>query len=504
MHTVQLLLKPTTYERAEIERRFHAVSHIHNVCVKRMRKQIVLLLKDEEYRNWRTEYGSLSKIEKPSKAEKERKKALASDMNTRRTELGLNRSELEKYIKVCGARYKKLLSSQQVQAEAANVWKGVEDFLFSNGKQLHFKKFRDFRTIGGKSNINGICYDTETRQIQWLGLQMQCYLPKKASDREYVLQSLDHKISYCMIKRQMFSNGWRYHIILVLKADAPQKLEPGFGDMGIDPGVSTMACTADTGCVLEELAPETDRYDRQIQEILRKMDRSRRKSNPDKYNPDGTVKKNDHSRWKNSKNYIRLLRRLQILYRKRSQYILTSHRTLCNRLIQMADRIRVERMTYKALQKRSKKTEHQDKISEVKKKDGSVVMIRKFKKKKRFGRSINRRAPSLFLTELERKITTAGGTYEEVKTETFKASQYDHSTDECTKIPLKQRTKVIDGHEVQRDLYSGFLIKNADDSLEHPDREKCKEEFLKFIEMHDELIKDMKRSGVSMKQCFGF
>ena len=131
-------------------------------------------------------------------------------------------------------------------------------------------------------------------------------------------------------------------------------------------------------------------------------------------------------------------------------------------------------------------------------------MIRKFKKKKRFGRSINRRAPSLFLTELKRKITTAGGTYEEVKTETFKASQYDHSTDEYTKIPLKQRTKVIDGHEVQRDLYSGFLIKNADDSLEHPDREKCKEEFLKFIEMHDELIKDIKRSGVSMKQCFGF
>lgn len=92
MHTVQLLLKPTTYERAEIERRFHAVSHIHNVCVKRMRKQIALLLKDEEYRNWRTEYDSLSKIEKPSKAEKKRKKALASDMNTRRTKLGLSRS----------------------------------------------------------------------------------------------------------------------------------------------------------------------------------------------------------------------------------------------------------------------------------------------------------------------------------------------------------------------------------------------------------------------------
>lgn len=504
MHTVQLLLKPTTYERAEIERRFHAVSHIHNVCVKRMQKQLALLVKDEEYHGWRMEYRSLNKIEKPSKTQKKRKKALATAMNDRRTELGLSKSELEKYIKVCGTRYKKLLSSQQVQAEAGNVWKGVEDFLFSNGKQLHFKKFRDFRTIGGKSNINGICYDAETRQIRWLGLQMQCYLPKKASDRKYVLQSLDHKISYCMLKRQMFPNGWRYHVILVLKDDAPQKLTHGHGDIGIDPGVSTMACTADTGCVLEELAPETDRYDRQIQEILQKMDRSRRKNNPQKYNPDGTIKKNDRSKWNNSKNYDRLLRRLQILYRKRSQYILTSHRTLCNRLIQMAERIRVERMTYKALQKRSKKTERQDKTTEIKKKDGSTVTIRKFKKKKRFGRSINRRAPALFLTELERKITTAGGTYEEVKTETFQASQYDHSTDKCTKIPLKQRTKMIDGQEVQRDLYSSFLIKNADDSLEHPDREKCKKEFLNFIEMHDELIEDMRRSGISMKQCFGF
>lgn len=38
MHTVQLLLKPTTYEREEMERRFHALSHIHNVCIKHMRK----------------------------------------------------------------------------------------------------------------------------------------------------------------------------------------------------------------------------------------------------------------------------------------------------------------------------------------------------------------------------------------------------------------------------------------------------------------------------------
>ena len=34
MHTVQLLLKTSKYERHEINRRFHALAHLHNVCVK--------------------------------------------------------------------------------------------------------------------------------------------------------------------------------------------------------------------------------------------------------------------------------------------------------------------------------------------------------------------------------------------------------------------------------------------------------------------------------------
>ena len=34
MHTVQLLLKTSKYERYEIDRRFHALAHLHNVCVK--------------------------------------------------------------------------------------------------------------------------------------------------------------------------------------------------------------------------------------------------------------------------------------------------------------------------------------------------------------------------------------------------------------------------------------------------------------------------------------
>ena len=141
---------------------------------------------------------------------------------------------------------------------------------------------------------------------------------------------------------------------------------------------------------------------------------------------------------------------------------------------------------------------------EVKQKDGTVKVIQKYKRKKRFGRSINRRAPARFLLELKRKAEAVGGVYAEVDTKEFKASQYNHVTDTYDKIPLTQREKEIGKRKVQRDLYSAFLIRNADLDFKHPDREKCEYEFEYFAKMQDQLILKMKESGLSMRQCFGF
>ena len=141
---------------------------------------------------------------------------------------------------------------------------------------------------------------------------------------------------------------------------------------------------------------------------------------------------------------------------------------------------------------------------EVKQKDGTVKVIQKYKRKKRFGRSINRRAPARFLLELERKLEAVGGVYAEVDTKEFKASQYNHVTDIYEKIPLTQREKEIGKRKVQRDLYSAFLIRNADLDFKHPDKEKCEYEFEDFANLQDQLILKMKESGLSMRQCVGF
>lgn len=150
-----------------------------------------------------------------------------------------------------------------------------------------------------------------------------------------------------------------------------------------------------------------------------------------------------------------------------------THRRFCNRILLSAKHFYVEKMDYAALQKRAKETMRQETVSEVKQRDGSVKMVRKYKKKKRFGHSLNNRSPSCFLTELERKALLLGESWQEVHTRSYKASQYDHVSDRCTKVPLSQREKEIGGHRVQRDLYSAFLIKNPAPDLKHPDREKC-------------------------------
>lgn len=56
MHTLQLRLKTTAYDRQEIPRRFYALSHIHNVLVKHAKKLLCQLEHNKEYQGMLTEY----------------------------------------------------------------------------------------------------------------------------------------------------------------------------------------------------------------------------------------------------------------------------------------------------------------------------------------------------------------------------------------------------------------------------------------------------------------
>lgn len=503
MHVVCLAIDTSAYERQLMDRSFHALSHIHNVLVQHVRKLITRLEHDGTYQSIWEEYATLLKKKKLSAVEKEQKKVLSVKMREIRRDIGLSEYGFQSYIRLCAKQYTKLLSSQQVQKEASRIWASVEKYLFGNGKSVHFKKYRDLDTIGGKSNLNGMRFDKETFTATWMKHEYRIKRPKCGSER-YVYEALESEISYCDIKRVMFPNGWRYYISIVLKGPAPKKLTPGDKVCGIDPGVSTVAAVSEDRAFLEELAPEIEKYNREICKLQRHMDISKRKSNPGKYKPDGTINRTNCDHWTFSKTYLKMRQKLKFLYGRKSRYIKQSHNTLINRMLADAKYFLVESMDYKKLARRSSKTERAEKESNVKSKDNTVTKVRKYKRKKRFGKSLGNRAPALFLRLLRQKATLYGGCVAEIDTKSFRASQYDHVRDTYQKVPLSQRFKDIGGHRVQRDLYSAFLILHADEKMKHTDREKCLYTFEKFADMQDRIIADMKTRGISMPQCFGF
>lgn len=526
MHTLTLGLYTTRFDRKRLAQSFRAAWHVQTVCIKHAQALLNFLDNDKDYRGYRKDYGLLKQQISEAEASEDTKRAeelsarkdeIAELMNSRRESIGLTEQGLQSYLKVQGKQMKKLISSTQIQAIASNVWNGVEDVLFGNGKRLHIKKLSEFSVIPGKNPKNGArFYDKDhngfypksikpkhKEEIEFLGLQVRCKIDRKDP---YVVESLQGKIKYCSLKRLEFNGGYRYYVILTIDGPAPKKIADAKGlDIGIDPGVSTMASVTNESAHLMELAPKAGEYEKKIRTVQTQIERSERILNPENFNEDGTRKKGRHQ-WKRSKACIRKKRKLRVLYRKKTAYTDTSHHTQANILIRECGggAILCEQMDYKALAKLGKKTERQDKESVITKKDGTKTTVKKFKRKKRFGRSILSRSPSKFLDILSKKAEQYGGKMLWIKTASFKASQYDHVKDACEKIPLSQRFKTVDGNEVQRDLYSAFVILNADIGLEKPDRDKCLYGFSKFLENQKACIDEMKGKGLSMPWCFGF
>ena len=93
------------------------------------------------------------------------------------------------------------------------------------------------------------------------------------------------------------------------------------------------------------------------------------------------------------------------------------HTALANYLISLGDRFYVEDMDWPGLAHRAKKTEISEKTG-------------RFKRKKRFGKSIGNKAPATLILILTQKCQSLGlpGVVK-VDTHDLKASQYNHLTD---------------------------------------------------------------------------
>ena len=403
-------------------------------------------------------------------------------------------------------------------------WLQFEKLMFkSKTKKIKFKKYGFLPSLEGKQaercivlkqNVNGLYINTLGESFE-LKIKNNDIYTKNLLELIKVYMNDSENIENININRVM--NGQKpldtYRIIFnrivikrirgkfrfyvqILYEGRPWKLDKngnlknkqGNGRIGIDYGTSTIAVVSESKVIYKNLAEEANNLkglERQLKILQRKMDRSRRSTNPDCFNSDGTYKKGTKIKIK-SRNYKKILKQFREINRKLSCIKKYEIGRDANIIRSLGDQIYGEHMNFQGLAKRSKNTT-------VNRNTGKI------NKKKRFGKSISNRCPGLMVSTLKNKF---GNGYHEVNTWEFKASQYNHITNTCIKKKLSQRIQELDYNgetiTIQRDLYSAFLLMNSNNTLDKPDLNLCNITFENFIVNHTICINNLKANNIKV------
>jgi hypothetical protein len=466
-YILTLDLKPELFQIHILEKRFEIARRIYNACLAELLKRYEKLNNDTEYKQV---------LEQPKS--KDRNKLLS----TYQKQYGLTEYSMHDFVKPMQHLFKKNIDSFTAQKIATRAWQTIEKLIFGEAEKVNFKRYGEMDSLEGKSNSTGIRYVNNV--LFWNDLNIKVHIDK--SDL-YAQMALQNKIKYCRIQRKPIRGKIKYSLQLVLEGIPPIKINKetgeirslkGAGNVGIDIGTQTIAICSDKDVKLLELSPEIENIDKQKRILQRKLDRQRRANNPHKYNENGTIKKNN-LKWIWSKNYHKTKAKLSDLQRKIADKRKQSHEKLANFILSLGNEIKVETMNYKGLQQRAKEATINDKTG-------------KYNKKKRFGKSLANKAPSMLLSIIDRKLKYQGKELIKVNTFEVKASQYNHVTNEYIKKSLSERWNDFGDYMIQRDLYSAFLIMNVyDDKI---DRSKCFDTFERFRELHNIEIERLKQT----------
>jgi len=455
-YSLTLDLKPEIYQEDILDKRFNICRQIYNACLGEILKRYKMMQSDKEYQ----EIVNMSKS-------KERNK-LFNELNKK---YKLNEYALHEFVKPMQHHFNKNIDSMTAQKLATRAWKSFEKLMIHQAKKVNFKLFGEMLSIEGKSNGTGIKF--RDNQLLWSGLNIKVNLDKNDI---YAQIALRDRIKYCRIIRKEIRGNIKYYLQLILEGIPPIKIHNKTGEIkhytkdgivGLDIGISTLAVVSDDKVSLVEFCKGLDNLDKVKRKLQRKMDRSKRKTNPNKFNEDGTYKKGNKDKWTFSNHYKQTRSELKEIQRKIASKRKIEHEILTNAILEQGNIIKVETMNYKGLQKG------------------------------KFGKRLSLKSPSMFLTILNRKLKYQDKELLKVNTWTVKASQYNPFDNTYTKKNLFQRWQILsDEIKIQRDIFSAWLIKNVKDDLQKIDRQRCLDSFEKFYDLYQ--IEENR-----LKQCSG-
>jgi putative transposase len=354
-----------------------------------------------------------------------------------------------------GAFYDRL-GSHIVQKLATKVFKSFNEYLFGTRGLPRFKSVhKPLRSLEGKTNTTMLKWDPVTNTLQiregW-SIGVTCNLVKD----EWLASALQSPVKYCRIVRKNINGKFKYYVQLTMDGYSPlkasqlvkqQHVVPGT-EMGLDLGPSDIAYATKEGGGLIILCEHVQNVEKELCILQRK---AQRQTNALFAKAENQGKSKKEVFKNKSKKHAKTQADIASLHGKVARARAQSTGENTNLLMSMATDFKDDGVSIKALQKM-------------------------------YGKSVLKRQPGLFMSELTRKAERAGGKRTIINSYRLKTSQYDHSTNTYTKKPRNQDVHVFgDGRgTVQRDYYSAFLALHSQGDEHEP--ELLEREWLKVVD----------------------
>lgn len=480
--TLPLLAEP--YQIHLMEKRFKIMEHLQNSLVALELRKLRNL---QRTRKWR------ALEEQIRETPKEGRKVLYRERGELLKEAGFSEFQFKDDMTNMQKHFVEHIAVHVAHRAASDVWRAFDKHLYHGGKRLHFKKRGTLSSIANQKAGNAMAY--RDGSLIWSGGQgknsIKLKIRVRKPDTLYEQEMLKKEMKYFRVVRKWIKDEYKYYVQFTLVGEPVRKeREIGQGRVGIDIGTQSAAIVSEERVSLIELADRVNDNHRKLLALQRKMDASRRATNPDNYADDGTIRRGIRLKWVKSRRYERLAGAARELQRKNADIRKYQHTCLANEILRQGTEVYVEDMDFRSLQRRAKQT--------------TKNAAGRFNRKKRFGKSLANKAPAEFLTILSGKLEAAGGALYRVDKWEYRASQYDHLSRAYSKKKLRQRLHIMEnGDVIQRDLYSAFLIMNADESLKAPDQERCENTYRVFKELHDREIARIQREEKPHLSSFG-
>lgn len=381
-YILTLPLKTEVYQEHILEKRFRLGEHLYNNFLNFEKKKFYEMTKRKDYRDAQNLIKELT-IQINSLDEFKESKELIQELRKQRkeqydiiynikkmfdwSEFGFT-NDMKKYRKY----YKANLNSTICDNLSGRCFKAFEKMeselikdQYRNDEDkvnpcVHYKRKDSLRCLTAKKNSTGIRFSLDEGNrigtVKWQGLVFSIDLSKCTL---YEWQALQSEICYCAVKREKIKGKWKYYIQITLKGHVPDKFDKQTGELKIQLGkgnvglyFTSTSLTVSTENGVKTYPLEIKNNEDKKTELLQKMDTSRRATNPDNYNEDGTSKeKSEIKGWHFSKAYKKYRAELYEIYRKECEEKKLLQEILANEVIASGDVFNCNKMDFKFLQR---------------------------------------------------------------------------------------------------------------------------------------------------------